>query len=222
MKRFLFAALLVVMACGVAAAQDFPKVEIFGGYSLLRLGMSDSDLEDMVSSIEAEAPEGTVISASTSKFMMKGFNTSAAFNVTPSFGIVADFRYNRDDVLEFTADTGGSVVSGKMKLRDISFMAGPRLTLRKSERVTPFAHALVGFDQWKLSGSATADGQTINLDTGTTSNGLGIAVGGGLDVNVSDSVAIRLIQADYFLTRHESESWNNMNLAFGIVFQFGK
>lgn len=222
MKRFLFAAVLMALVCGAAVGQDFPKVEVFGGYSFLRLGISDSDLDDMVSSIEAAAPTGSIVSASSSKFMMKGFNVSAAFNATQSFGIVADFRYNQDNIVEFNADTDGSTVSGKVKLRDISFMAGPRFTLRKNERITPFVHGLVGLDRWKISGSVDIDGQNVELDTGATSNGLGVAVGGGLDVNVNKHIAIRLVQADYFLTRHESETWNNINLAFGVVFRFGK
>jgi hypothetical protein len=74
MKRFLFAAVLMVLVCGVAVGQDFPKVEVFGGYSLLRLGISNSDLDAMVTSIEEAAPAGTIITASSSKLMMKGVN----------------------------------------------------------------------------------------------------------------------------------------------------
>lgn len=212
MKQFLFVVLLMGMVCGVAVGQEFPKAEIFGGYSILRLGVSDSDLDNIVPSV----------SASTSKFMMKGFNASAAFNATPSIGIVADFRYNQANVVEFTADADGSTVSGKIKLRDISVMAGPRFTSRKSERVTPFVHALVGLDHWRLSGEGTVDGEVIDPGGNETSKGLGVALGGGVDVNVAKSLAIRLFQVDYFLTRHENESWNNLNLAFGVVFHVGK
>jgi opacity protein-like surface antigen len=124
--------------------------------------------------------------------------------------------------VDFTTDLDGSTISGKIKLRDISIMAGPRFTVRKNERVTPFIHGLAGFDHWRLSGEATVDGQSVPSGASETSSGFGIAVGGGLDVKVNKSMAIRLFQADYFLTRHESNNWNNINLAFGVVFRFGK
>jgi opacity protein-like surface antigen len=97
-------------------------------------------------------------------------------------------------------------------------MAGPRFSYRGNERVTPFAHALIGLDHIRLSGEAEGEGELMR----NTNNGLGFALGGGLDVNLSESVAIRLIQADYYLTRHEGDSMNNMNLAFGVVFRIGQ
>lgn len=215
MKKILLAAVLALLISGVAVAQDFPRVEVFGGYSLLRIGLSDSDLAQIV-------PSGaTSVNIDTSKFMTKGFNVSAAFNMTPSLGIVADFRYNKKNIVDFTVSEGELSIPAKTELRDISFMAGPRFTLRKNERVTPFAHALVGLDHMRLSDEVEVDGESVDLDLTETSNGLGLALGGGLDVNVNESFAIRLIQADYYLTRHEGSSLNNMNLAFGVVFRFG-
>ena len=221
MKKVMFAAVLALLVSGAAVAQDFPRAEVFAGYSMLKLGISDSDLDSIVSSLEQMAPEGTDVSTSTSKLMKKGFNGSVAFNVTPAFGIVADFRYNQDNIVDFTVSDEFNSVDGNIKLRNLSLMAGPRFSYRGNERVTPFAHALVGLDHIRLSGEAQAEGEDIDLDMSETNNGLGLALGGGIDVNLSESVAIRLIQADYYLTRHEGNRMNNVNLAFGVVFRIG-
>ncbi|NLT31873.1 MAG: outer membrane beta-barrel protein [Acidobacteria bacterium] len=148
----------------------------------------------------------------------KGVTGSVAFNVNPVFGVVADFRYNQNNIVDFTVSDGLDSVNGNVKVRNLSLMAGPRFSYRGNERVTPFAHALIGLDHIRLSGEAEGEGELMR----NTNNGLGFALGGGLDVNLSESVAIRLIQADYYLTRHEGDSMNNMNLAFGVVFRIGQ
>ncbi len=226
MKKVMFAAVLALLVSGAAVAQDFPRAEVFAGYSMLKLGISDSELDERISRLEQE--EGPSLSTSASKLMKKGFNGSVAFNVTPAFGIVADLRYNQDNIVDFTAADDFVSVEGNIKLRNLSLMAGPRFTYRGNERVTPFAHALVGLDHRRYSPEATAtftdpEIPEVNADLPSeTLNGLGFALGGGLDVNLSESVAIRLIQADYYMTRHEGDSMNNMNLAFGVVFRIGE
>lgn len=222
MKKIMFAAVLALLVSGAAVAQDFPRAEVFAGYSMLKLGISDSDLDSIVGSLEDMAPEGVSVSTSTSKLMKKGFNGSVAFNINPAFGIVADFRYNQDNIVDFTVSDESESIDGNIKLRNLSLMAGPRFTYRGNERVTPFAHALVGLDHIRLSGEADVEGESIDLDMSETNNGLGFALGGGIDVNLSESVAIRLIQADYYMTRHEGDRMNNMNLAFGVVFRIGE
>lgn len=235
MKRFVFAAMLMVLVSGLAVAQDFPRVEVFGGYSLLKLGGEDIDsIYDMY----ADAPEG--FSVSTSKWLKKGFDASAAFNINEYFGIEANFQYNQGNMLEASysgpVEMGESIVDADVnmnqKVTDFSFMAGPRFTFRKNERVTPFAHFLVGLNRVKLSaeGSCVAEGGADCFEElmgyaelpSASDTGLGIMAGGGLDVNVNKSFAVRLIQADYFHARQSDDvSLNNLNLSFGVVFRFG-
>jgi hypothetical protein len=52
-----------------------------------------------------------------------------------------------------------------------------------------------------------------------------MAVGGGLDINMSENVAIRIAELDYFLTRYtnpitSTNNQNNFRYVGGIVFQF--
>lgn len=48
-----------------------------------------------------------------------------------------------------------------------------------------------------------------------------MAFGGGFDVKASPQLAIRLIQADYALTRFSSTTQNNIRISAGIVFRLG-
>ena len=54
-----------------------------------------------------------------------------------------------------------------------------------------------------------------------------MTAGGGLDVKVHHHIAIRLIQAEYLMTRFENlttgstASQNDMRLSAGLVFRFG-
>jgi opacity protein-like surface antigen len=223
MKKVVMTVMIIALVSATAVAQDFPRVEVFGGYSLMRVGIADADLNELRTEVEEEF-DGADFSFKTTKLLKQGFTGSAAFNLTRSFGIVTDFRFNQGYPLEASASEGQDSLTAKAKLRNMSFMAGPRFTFRQSEIITPFVHALVGLDQVKFSGEISARIEGESFSEGgelLTSNGLGMALGGGLDLNVSRSVAIRLIQADYYLNRHEGEHMNNVNLAFGVVFRLG-
>ena len=119
-----------------------------------------------------------------------GWNASITGNLNNWFGVTADF-------------SGAYKNGGKLH----TAMAGPVFSYRKSERVTPFAHVLVG--------GAVASGG------GISENGFAMAVGGGLDVNLNKRVAWRLIQGDWLLFRAGGETdKKNARISTGIVFRF--
>jgi opacity protein-like surface antigen len=98
-----------------------------------------------------------------------------------------------------TGDFSGSYESGSSLY---TYMVGPTFA-RRTKPVTPFAHALFG--------GAHAEGV----------NAFSMALGGGLDVNAWEHVAIRLIQADWLSFRRSGESSNgNVRVSVGLVFRF--
>jgi outer membrane immunogenic protein len=102
----------------------------------------------------------------------------------------------------------------------ISFMAGPHFAYRKHERLTPFAHALLGGGH---AGGTLYTGTSTSPGLGTNNN-FNMVAGGGLDVNLGPHVAVRVFQADYFLTHFlngNNDRQNNLRLTFGVVFHFG-
>lgn len=220
MRKILYAVIVLVMVAGVATAQDFPRVEIFGGYDLLRFSGEDTD--NYINDFTSGAPEGSDIDSS--KLLKKGFDASAAFNVNEYFGIEANFLYNQGDLVKGSGEIEGEPYTAKIKASNFAFMAGPRFTYRKNDRVTPFVHALFGVSRIKDEASLVVNGENMNSeveDFNGSDTGFGMAFGGGLDVNVNDVFAIRLVQADYFLSKHEDFKIHNFNLAFGVVLRLG-
>ena len=55
---------------------------------------------------------------------------------------------------------------------------------------------------------------------GRLTNGFAWGLGGGLDYNASENIAIRVIQADYLRTRLSNTWFNDARLGFGIVLKF--
>jgi hypothetical protein len=129
---------------------NYPKAEVFGGFSIERAGAS---------------------------FM--GWQASANGNITHHLAIVGDFGGQYKTVLG-------------IPMNSYQFLFGPRLLVRKN-RVTPFVHALFG-------GMRTGIGSTTILGVTTpavATTGLGMGIGGGLDINLSNRLALRAIQFDW-------------------------
>jgi hypothetical protein len=97
------------------------------------------------------------------------------------------------------ADFSGSYRGGEGLY---TYMVGPVVTLR-TKRVSPFVHALFGGASLAGNGSFAS------------------AVGGGLDLNASEHIAWRLVQADWlFLRRGGETDRGGGRISTGIVFRF--
>jgi opacity protein-like surface antigen len=133
---------------------------------------------------------------------VNGWNGSVAVSANKWLSFVSDFsgHYKSFD------DGLGSNVD----INSHSFLFGPRVSAR-GEKVTPFAHALFG----GLRSSAGTSGLSFN------DSSFAMALGGGLDVKVSNRVAIRVAQADYFMTRVLGDTQNNLRISTGLVFRLG-
>jgi len=88
-----------------------------------------------------------------------------------------------------------------------TYMFGPSFAYRKCCRVTPFAHALLG-------GVHVTPGFPTVAGAG---DAFAFKAGGGIDISISCLVAIRVIEADYLLTRLNSTNQNNFRFSAGIV-----
>lgn len=139
-------------------------------------------------------------------FPMNGGSTEVAFHTWRWFSAVADL----------TGERSGSVNGGQHGLSLVSFTAGPRFTYPVHRRYAPFVQTLVGgvhgFDTYfpVTSGPSGA------------SNSFALLAGGGLDIRMKSWLAIRPIQADYFLTQLPngvSNRQNNLRLSAGVVFR---
>jgi outer membrane protein OmpA-like peptidoglycan-associated protein len=106
--------------------------------------------------------------------MSKGAGTAFTANFGPYWGAEGDFGYNRDTT---TASSEWTV------------SAGPRFMWRTAD-ANMFLHALGSFNR-------------LTYDSGVaTHNGVGVILGGGMDLPINKTWAWRLFQADFVFAQH--------------------
>jgi opacity protein-like surface antigen len=144
---------------------------------------------------------------------MWGYGIGAQYNINKAIGIVG----------EWGANHGESEFDGvKLDTRVQTLLFGPRFSYRTNP-VTVFGHVLIG------AGTTKLDDDIGTFDFGSyTSWQVAVAIGGGLDINVGKSFAIRPVQFDYLyldsdinsLSDSGPGSLNNYRYMFGAVFKF--
>jgi outer membrane protein OmpA-like peptidoglycan-associated protein len=106
--------------------------------------------------------------------MAKGIGSAVTYNFDPHWGAEGDFGYNRDT---------GSASS------EWTVGAGPRFIWR-TDSANYFLHGLATFNR-------------LSYDAGVaTHNGIGVILGGGIDIPFTKMFAWRLFQADYVWAHH--------------------
>lgn len=133
-----------------------------------------------------------------------GWNGALSVNANRTFG--------------FTVDASGHYQDNVIaRSRFFSIAAGPRFTAR-NEHATTFAHILFG-------GSHLHERVNTLTDHFTThGNTFSVAMGGGVDVNVTPHFGVRVIQAEYVLSKFNrapsgKSIQNNARVGIGIVFR---
>lgn len=142
---------------------------------------------------------------------LHGASGSIAGNLTSWLGIVGDIgAYKATDL--------PSGVSGNA----LTYLFGPRISYRNHDRLTPFGQILLGGTRVRVSGGSIGGAGSLGGISGSGSrNAFSVAVGGGLDVKLTESVAVRLVQAEYLMTRFNSQTQNNARISAGLVLRFG-
>jgi len=194
--------LLFSLASG---AQQFPKVELAGGYSYVNFhpnvpGISDQNLN--------------------------GGGGSFVYNLTNWFGIKADFMgyafgsgwTRRLQELGYIGSASGNL---------FTYQFGPQLK-RHSGKFQPFIEALYGGAHSNGYASvlkAKSDGTYQLTGGGGNNNAFATELGGGLDIVLSKTVQIRPVEVDYQLTRFGYKTYsanqNNFKYFAGINFTLG-
>jgi hypothetical protein len=88
-----------------------------------------------------------------------------------------------------------------------SALFGPKFTARPG-RLAPFVHVLAGVVR--------------ESEEGSVHYGFGLALGGGLDYDLSSRFSLRIAQLDYEYSRVEERNHNNFRFAAGVVIKFGR
>jgi hypothetical protein len=133
-----------------------------------------------------------------------GFQASLCGNISRWFGVVADLggHYSK------TSDLGPGWRGVTANTAVYEYMVGPRFAVRR-QKFNFFSHALIG----------RANGHS-NL-VGFSDSAFAFAGGGGLDINLGDRLALRVLQLDYIGSFADILE-DNVRLGFGVVIKLGK
>lgn len=173
-----------------------PAVDLFGGYSYIRFNTRTT----------------TSTGGVNEKFNEHGAIGSISGNLKSWLGLVAEIGAYR--IKSLPPGVTGSTYT---------FLFGPRF-YHRGEHFTPFVHALFGAGR-------LADIQANTIPTGSaffnrtfSENAFASALGGGVDLNINKHISIRLIQADWLMTRFNDggdNQQNNFRASTGLVLHFG-
>ncbi len=181
-----------------------PKVEVFLGYSYLRAVPTMADGNRLV--------------------WLNGGSASVAYNLNRYLGIVADVGDYTNSKIRLTGGYTGTVDVDATNGGVISYLFGPRLSFRHHGRLTPFVQVLGGGVR---ASEVSLSNCTANCTLLPLQRSFAMTAGGGLDIRVHRHFAVRVIQAEYMMTRFTDLTTgsggmqNDMRLSTGIVFRFG-
>jgi outer membrane protein OmpA-like peptidoglycan-associated protein len=182
---------------------SYPRAELFLGYSYVRAIPT--------------------LAVGNRMEWLNGGSASVAFNVNRSLGLVADFGAYTNSRMQFTGAYTSTVNVNNANVGAFSYLFGPRFSFGRG-RVTPFVQALFGEMH---ANQVTLNGCTSNCTLLPAQDTFAMTAGGGLDLRVHHHFAIRIIQAEYLMTRFDSYTTgttgtqNDARLSAGIVFRMG-
>ncbi len=151
-------------------------------------------------------------------------------------GGLGSFQYNLNKnfavVGEFGGHHNGNINGVQLDSTMFTYLFGPRISVHKSGRISPFFHGLFGGMHYTRS---IAVNPTVNPLTNRIKNSqdaFAMAFGGGIDFKLNRRIAFRPIQLDYLMTRFQplfisglgdinrDRNQNNLRYSAGIAFRF--
>src|SRR5882672_10218291 len=195
---------------GTAFAQEYPKWEIPVNYTYARGNPANV----------------------AKPFSLNGGGGALVYNFNRYIGVKGDLQGYGSTTSTFNnvvvvnpngTPTTISHVSAQGNL--FTYMAGPQFRL-PTHTIKPFGELLFGGAHTNLyTNLIKASGATV----GPNNNAFAMAVGGGFDIRINKTIAIRPFQMDYLLTRFGNSlipggnhNQNNFRYAVGVVFTFGE
>jgi outer membrane immunogenic protein len=132
----------------------------------------------------------------------------------------AEFRPRWSVVAEITAEHTGSAPVADNSLTLSSYQGGvrygtPQPWMKGAHALQPFVQTLFGVAHSSGGVAGAANGNTM----------FAFRVGGGIDLPINRHFAVRVIQADYYLTVAKNgvnDRQNNLLLAAGIVYRWSR
>ena len=197
LRLFVVAATLGLISPALSYGQDHDDFEVFGGFSALHVGV-----------------EGDFLGNSTWGYGGVGELT---WFVTEWFGIAGEVAYH-----QYSPDIPPNIfVGGNISVAQTTFLAGMRFRYKNSSRFVPSGRVMMGVGHASAAVRLTPRlGWGIPpFDFEESDNAFTVALGGSLDINVSDRIAIRAIQPDILITNYGGSS-ADIRISTGLLVRF--
>lgn len=201
MRRIALLLGVALVLGGLAYAQEDHKIEATGDYSYFR---ANPGLPSYFNSQN-----------------LNGGGGQFTFFMTPNIGLAGDLQ-GYGSYTQCTKPT--APIAGCASGNLFTYMFGPQLKARMG-KLEPFGEVLLGGAHSNFYGNAcTKTG--ICGSKSPSNNAFSFAVGGGVDYTATEKITIRIVDADYVLTRFGNNftggnnSQSNFRFQTGIQFRF--
>lgn len=157
---------------------------------------------------------------------LNGFSAAVEGNLNRHFGIVGEFNYGRKAGWKSVQEAFDYSINATFN--GFLFMGGPRFSYRM-KRARAFGHFLAG--AYRLNTSYNQLNRGVSSSGVTSSTRFSMAIGGGIDIVLTDRISVRPVQLDWLNVRYgrndqysdSSNRWDGMvRYSAGIVFRVGK
>ena len=213
-SRLLLLAILISTCAPIAFAQganDYNKVEVYGGYSrgrfesnLNKASFTSSGGTQTFSDL-CSAATGEELGPNSQKFFCQrrnfnGFDASVTYNVSKYIGIQGDITGHfktQSFVDKFTPPGVTQTLANSERL--YNFLGGVQVKNNsKTARIKPFGHALAGVARYTNRQQQTLDlFPQFNFTIVDQATSLAMKIGGGVDIRVGRRIDIRVLELDY-------------------------
>lgn len=192
---------------------EFKKLEVFAGFSHSRSNFGLNRRDNRLNNPNLRGRFGK-------REGFNGFNGSITYNISQYLGFKTDFSI-------YFNKRNASLNNVKFNVKEKLVMALVGLQIKNnsnesSNRLKGFAHLLVGVARTSTNTNRNVCGQAFGstcpvlLNKGQT--GFAAAVGGGLDLHITNRFGFRLVQVDYTPIRIAGKTLSGFRLSSGIVF----
>lgn len=210
MSKHLFRlVLLVAFGCLAIPApsygQELGDYEVFGGFSAYYPGIEPNVLGSL---------------------WMYGAMGELTWFATDWFGITGEVGYQTGSLeiprgIWFCGQ--GTFCEGGIDVSQTTFLVGMRFRYPNSSRFVPAGRVAMGVGHAnagvRFRGRFLDLIGDLDLDTDVSDNAFTVALGGSLDLNVNDRIAVRVIQPDIVITTYGSAD-ADIRLSTGLIVRF--
>lgn len=224
---------ILLSSCLIGFAQgakkSYPKFEFFVGYSREITSNDTCAIRVAITTPYCAVRIIDYISSDADYFKhrngLNGIQASVVRNFNKYFGLKGDFsaHFKKEMV---TAQYPQGTVQFRAEGRIFQYMAGPELKIRNRSSFTPFAYGLIG----RAHAASKITGQTMPNQPAFPAKwrgnaGLASAIGGGLDVQVSERASLRSsidynpTRAGMAFMRGPGQTENNIRTSIGVLFR---